>query len=734
MVPRGAGMTDLYRVLATVTSPVGIRAEATVRTPGPVTAVVSVDETLSEALLPRTSRRQLVALRVRIDGTTLDPRWITGGMTVHQRLEGLATFSFETAIEIDDERWPLGDPWALRAPPPGLGRISLEGLYGTATGLHVYPLLTDGLVDEVTLEQRDGVDVLTFRGLGPGARSQRRRVSLHLPPDHRTPRGTVVRRLAEMAGVPSISLPPGRAMKKELALDRAPWLEPARQLLEVDGWHLTWDEDGILTVAPRVPPLRGEATATLTARDLVRAGHRVRFRSDVPTQIRLTTEEELLDTDEDCGRVTRRTTTELLEVTLPRRARWRINGNGPWTLDPVVPPSGESQRLTVVQRVVTEIEELCGALVGSVVRTWELKNPEVWRYRIEDDPGGGIRIAEQNRGAYVYEESPDANAEGSEAAFLWAVARLVLTREEFTQREFNIQGLLQKVTVSTKGWYLRRWALKERPADFTDWEGTSLLQPTYTLGNGEGVGPSKIQERYSPGNVGSAVEQDGFDFGQFLTRETTTYQLDGPFVVAETITKEAAHIPPGSTHLFQGDQTARTDRQRFGPIEEETRTYSPTGEDQSLRTTARRDLVSGAAGELLDVQVEDLDSYLPEAERLVDGSDPHFPLLSEARLLESTCRHSALEAHHPEYSVDQRAEWAEDQAELDSVCLRRLLEGALIDAELRLPACFGLRKGTIVHGLLPKIGLRHNVLVTEVITERRGANITTTLKGKVRAL
>jgi len=739
-------MTDTTFFTATVVGPTGIAAQAEAHIPGDGTepgaflATANIDQELTQALLPRGDRVQFLGLRILIDGKTLDPRWLLEDIEVQQRTEGFAAFTFAVAIERpgDDgkgERWPLGSPWALRAPPPGLVSITIQGFYGTTSGLKIYPLVTNGLANEAELDTLDGVDVLLIRGLGPGARHQRRLVSLQLPADHRTPRGTVARRLAQLAGVSNISIPAGQAMKKELTLDRAPWLDTARQLLELEGRHLTWSEDGTLTTVPRLPPLSGGHQGVLTARDILRPGFRIRWQSDVPTRIRLTSEEEVLDTEDGCGSLTRITTTEVFEDGLPNRARWRINaglgGGGPWTLDAVNPPPGEVPALHLVQRVVTTTEEQCGTVVSITVRTYEPKNPEVWRYR----RGTAGEIIFQNRGAYLYEESPDLSAEGSEATFQWVVPRFVLVSEEFTIREFE-DNLLRREVISTKGWYLQRWALKQKPSGggFVSWEEEPFIIPAFTLGNGESVGPAALGERYSPGNVGSAVEQSSIGFGQYIERSTLEYEIEGLYVVAETTTTEAPHVPPGTSHLYQGDEAGGSAFQEFGPVERVTITYSALGEASSLQTTTTVDLLANGTGRVSSRESEEFGSYLPEAERLVDGTDPNFPRLGEARPLEASCKADLLEATHPRFEVDGRSDWAETVAELESLCLQRLREGALIEAELVLPACFGIRKGAVLHGVLPRIDLQHNMLVREVITRGGSDGITTALKGVIRAL
>ena len=605
----------------------------------------------------------------------------------------------------------------------------------------VFPPVSGGLVDQAELGQLGGVDVLTLRGIGPGARFERRRVSLAFPPGHGTPRGVVIRRLAQAAGVEGVAVGDGRRMRKELLIESGPWLPIARELAELEGWHLAWSEDGTLRTYPRIPPAAvdpSSADLVLMARDLLLGTFRAAFRSDVPTRLTLSTTEALWD-GEPCGRSTRRTVSEVVQITLPQRARWRIvgPGGGPWTLDPVVPPSGEGPTPRVVQRVVTETETVCDTVVSTKVKTFALFNPQVWRYAIRQvsPPGGETEVISQNVGAYVLDEGAQVDATGRESAHRWPAARLVLVSEEFTRHEWDEEGYKLRTVVSQKGWSLQRFALQQRSVGFTTWDDEPLIfTTTYTRGDGESVGGSPREEGYSQGAVGSDLELPGGGFGQFLARTTTDTAREGGFVVASTESVEGAHLPAGIEYRYASGEESSADREQFGRVSAEVTVFAPTGESAARKTVSSFDYTS-AAGQLVETRSEDLGSYLPAAERRIDGTDPETPPRGSSRLVEEHCIAEALESTHPRSDVERRVEWAENSADLESLCVQALAEGSAIEAEMQLPACWALRKGMVIAGFLPRVDLQHVLLVREVSHDLRpGGPWVTTLRGSIRAL
>ena len=742
---------DLVAVIASATVPQGTAATRALVTlpgdgtePGAVLATATIDGTVGDSLLPRDGRHQRLAVRIRIDGETLAPHHLVGSLRVTQRIDGLATFDLAVAVGAPGslDRWPLGSPWSLRAPPPGLGVVSVDGLVVTASGVHAFPLVTNGLVDQAELGQSGGVDVLTLRGIGPGARHERRGVSLAFLPGHRTPRGTVIRRLANAAGVESVAIGDGRPMRKEILIEAGPWLPTARDLAEVEGWHLAWSEDGTLRTYPRVPPAvfdPAEADVVLTARDLLAGSFRATFRADVPTRLTLSTVEALWD-GEPCGRSTRRTVSEVVQVTLPQRAKWKIvgPGGGPWTLDPVVPPSGEEPAPRVVQRVVTVSETVCDTVVSTRVATYALFNPQVWRYAIRQvaPPGGETEVVDQHVGAYLLDEAPQEDALGSESAHRWAAARLVLVSEEFTRPEWDDEGFKLRTVVSRKGWSLQRFALQQRSVGFTSWEDEPLIHPTtYTRGDGESVGGSRREETYSQGVAGSDFETPGGGFGQFVGRTTNEVAREGDFVVANTETVEGAFLPAGLDYRYHDGSTSSADREHFGRVSAKVETFAPTGESAARKTISTFDYTRTSAGDLVETRSEDLDGYLPAAERRVDGNDPATPPRGASRLIEESCVAEALEATHARNDAERRVEWAEDAADLESLCVQALAEGSAIEAEMQLPACWALRKGMTAVGVLPQVDLAHVLLVREVSHDlRQGGPWITTVRGWIRAL
>ena len=790
---------DLVALVATASIPQGTAATlATVSIPGDggepgvTIADVSIDATVGEALLPRDGRHQRLAVRILIDGVTLPAHHLVGSIRTTQRIDGLATFDFAVAIGAPGsvERWPLGSPWALRAPPPGLGKITLEGLVVSGSGVHVFPLVSDGLVDQAELGQLGGVDVLTLRGIGPGARFERRRVSLAFPPGHGTPRGVVIRRLAQAAGADSVAVEDGtttsvavedasaktvphrdafgaelsqsvatrdafgegaetriaigggRPMRKELLIESGPWLPIARELAELEGWHLAWSEAGTLRSYPRIPPAAVDpsgADLVLTARDLLIGTFRASFRSDVPTRLTLSTTEALWD-GEPCGRSTRRTVSEVVQVTLPQRARWRIvgPGGGPWVLDPVVPPSGEGPTPRVVQRVVTVTETVCDTVISTKVDTFALFNPQVWRYAIRQmaPPGGETEVVSQNIGAYVLDEGAQVDGMGRESAHRWPAARLVLVSEEFTRHEWDAEDYKLRTVVSQKGWSLQRFAIQQRSIGFTTWDDEPLIfTTTYTRGDGESVGGSPREEGYSQGAVASDLELPGGGFGQFVARTTTDTAREGGFVVATTETVEAAHLSAGIEYRYASGEESSADREQFDRVSAEVTVFAPTGESAARKTVSTFDYTSGAAGQLVETRSEDLGSYLPAAERRIDGTDPATPPRGSSRLVEEHCIAEALESTHPRSDVERRVEWAENSADLESLCVQALAEGSAIEAEMQLPACWALRKGMVIAAFLPQVDLQHVLLVREVSHDLRpGGPWVTTIQGSIRAL
>ncbi len=401
----------------------------------------------------------------------------------------------------------------------------------------------------------------------------------------------------------------------------------------------------------------------------------------------------------------------------------------------MVPPSGEAPQPRVVQRVVTTTETVCDTVLATKVDTYAVMNPEVWRYAIREvaPPGGETQVVEQNRFTHLLDDAPQEDALGSESAHKWELGRLLLVSEEFTRHEYDGEGYKLRTVVSRKGWSVQRWATKQRPATgFVDWESVPLIFPTtYVLGSGDSVGNSPVEEQYSQGYIGSDLEIPGLGFGQFVARTTTKPGREGAFIVSERVTVEGPHLPPGDRYLYASGETSRADREQFAVTGSEVTVYSPTGESAARKTTS----TFTATGELETSESEDLDSYLPAAERLVDGSDPATPPRGDTRTIEDSCVASALEATHPRYDVERSVPLAEDAADLESLCLQTLAEASLISAELQLPACFGLRKGTTVLGILPRVDLRHLMLVTEVAhTAEVGGPVITTVRGVIRAL
>lgn len=689
---------------------------------------------IADAMLPRVSRHQVFGVRIEIDGERIDPRMLVGEIRVRQPIRGHATAEFSVAVRStfgQPFEWPIGNPWIMRAPAPGKASISITGFYLAGARVVEFSLITNGYVDISEIEDDDGA-VMSVKALGPGARHEDKSVTLYYPPAHQTPRLQVVADLARAAGVPSVLVGGGRPMAKAVEIDGTGWRGVAEELAELEGKHLTFDEAGAFVALSRLPGLLAPSSLVLDVRDILKGSGRVRWSSDVPTQITLTGEQEL--SDPECGSVTTIKETEVYTLVRPQRAHWRIERP---TADYALVPLGpfdDPEELRLTARYLLETEKRCGVEVGRKLTTWSEKNPLVWRYQLADDgePLPGVpRISAQNIGAYVLEEGADPSAEGSEHAYLWPVARLVKTAEEWVIPGWNEDGWKIAEDTRSKGWSIQEVALKgDGLPPTTSWEAEGLRVPTYVLGDGRGVG-QQAQETYSQGLQDVPEITETGIFGELVARALVEWQVDSAgYITQKLTTRSGARLEQGNRFRFFGDRSSAFVDERFGPISGERVIYSAEG-DAVLSITSKLDLVDGTEAEVTPVREA---GYLPVADRLPGYDDS--PVRGDVRLIESKCRSAVLEAHREPKVIEDRVEYAETKAELDSLCLQRLREGALIEAEIQLPVHFGIRKGTELRNVLPVVGLAHSMLISEVdhrLTPEESRGITL-IRGQIRAI
>src|SRR5690606_24860792 len=101
-----------------------------------------MDATIAVAARPPSAMQtQVCGFRVYLDGVAVPMSKFTGGINVSIPADGsLASWSLSCAA--DDS--PFGHPLSYVGPPPGKRSVTIKGVYQTSTGVHEFPLVTNG--------------------------------------------------------------------------------------------------------------------------------------------------------------------------------------------------------------------------------------------------------------------------------------------------------------------------------------------------------------------------------------------------------------------------------------------------------------------------------------------------------------------------------------------------------------------------------------------------------------
>lgn len=712
---------------------------------------VAIPAEIGESLVPRAGRTQVVGMRWTVGGIVVPASRFTGPREVRHRTDGTASWSCQVPVSSefgDVWRWPLGNPLAIGAPAPGGQDVDVDGLYVTSAGVIVaYPLLRGGRAtsNRVVLDA-DGRRMLQVEGQGASVLWRERTVDLDLPAGHNLLRSEVRRRLAAAAGAPTPTSAPSRRMRKAVSLSAARWWPVAQELAELDGVVLTEDEGGGLREVPVVDDFSRPTEVTLGTRDVLIGGASANFGQAELTKITLTTEEQL--PADDCGLVPIERTTEIFEPkSTIRQAHWQINADG--TLTALNPPTLSTTELVLTRRVTIRRTEFCGEEVARRTIVEALKSRRTWRREIDST---GAIIA-HNSGAFVYEAGADSGGAGTEEAFQQRKERLMVVSDEFHRKVFDdvTRAKTQEVT-ELQAWVFPETHLKEKVnATFTGWEDEPFVARKLR-GNGAGVGGEVGSRETEFFTSTAATNQFGPLAGPagasvaFARRETLDIETDeaGEFTVRERRTREDLRLlETGDRYFFLGARTSQNPTARSGVVETIDQSYLPQG-DTSVEVRVKRDetVIDGE-----EVEVVERDGFLPEVEKLPqlepdstlfdndedrDAAESAAP--AQRALRSAQCEIPSLADHHPEREAEQSVTYAEDDADLESLCLQRLLDGIPTDVEVTVPALFGVRKGQVVRVRVPSLDLNHRVLIREHAHRDDGAAspILTTVRGRVR--
>lgn len=371
------------------------------------------DATAGTMAQPRTVDPQVVAFGIKVGGSPVDTRILTGPISVTRSYDTrLQTWSW--TAKLLTPTGAFGSPFACVGPPIGKREVDIYGIYRTSTGLHWVPLISDGIVakSKRMASTSSGYDEY-FEGVCRGGRFDRSKVDLTFPIGHGLGRGTVARRCAEAAGETRFHVEPGERMLKEFRLADEVWTEPCEDLAEAENRRLLWDKHGYLW-NPRVGRIRSDEPVRFTfePRDILAISTvEVEHNEDVITEVLGYGQEQL--PDEGCGDVTTEQVIEERGIYAPERPTYIQLTNATFSSNGATPDGSER----VTRKTIIRETRRCGTLILRVTDVWEWYNPECARYFYD-----AVSASWKPLNCYVYENSLTSTS----PAYAWDEERFVL--------------------------------------------------------------------------------------------------------------------------------------------------------------------------------------------------------------------------------------------------------------------------------------------------------------------
>lgn len=403
-------MSDLHLTLAPISSAAELRATvlAGEDSPHELPLTVETDGTVDDAAQPRSLAVATVGFELYIDGQTVPLAAGSGSWSI--------TRSIDQRLQTWQIEFPLPSPFKDGACKR---RVSLSGVYRTATGEHRVPLIRDGLVDvTVCTVNGSGGARESVSGVDCGGRYDRKRVTLVLLPGHNLPRSRVIAELAAEAGVPDVRLAGGAGGRKEVQIVDGDWLSVASEIATVEGRALLWDRDGVLVWCSTSRPDGEPVRWSFDERDFdAAAGVVIERVNDVLTDVTLTTWEQLPASD--CAPEQSSLETTVTGLRNPETQAFRQVASlvtpTTWSFTPVVPPAPDDvpRTLSIVR---TERIKRCGVVLWERVREWGWRNWMLPRLRWGMTDGSGPSYGAQPVGCYVNDNDTglDGGSEGYE--------------------------------------------------------------------------------------------------------------------------------------------------------------------------------------------------------------------------------------------------------------------------------------------------------------------------------
>lgn len=677
---------------------------------------VTIDPAPLLAALPArsTGRRQIVGFILRIDGVEVPrSRW-AGDCDVTLALAPLQRWTLSGPLP-----GPFGSARTYLGAAPGGRRIDISGLYVTPSGPFEIPLVTNGIVDSETREQRpDGTLVVTITGADASARYDHRLVDYTEAPGQGLARAAVVREILRLAGAASADIRLIGTVNHEVQIVKQEPFSAAQPIAEVEGHGLGSDRYGNLRSAVAGYDPGRRVALVLSDRDILRGASRGEVPGDLYTRLVLTGSQTVLSAGQ-------RTTTQVdlgYSLYAPKQAAFVQNSDGSLSS---LSPAAIVPGLILTSMVKTVSGYAGDTLLWQEVTTWAYWNQEVARYVLHAD--GTVEWLSGGLYGNIYLYAGAAANDNSPAYHLAREQFLIVGRQR-TVYTYDARHYLVRTETQKDMPFLRLAAVQQRSSVSTSWESAGFILGRLLTGNRAGVDNGGA----TPGLEALPDQTSGGVFGVLVPREISTVEetvTDDGYVTRRVTTTTAYAAPDGALYRYADGK----DRSTLDEILTETVraeiSYSSSGADAGhLETT-----LTYQNGALVSQDGPNLrDGFLPAATKDL-SADPAARQKGQPFELEEI--DYVREGIRPRCESVVSNPWIETPEEAQAFLRRMLREDAGIAVTVQTPVNFLVDPDWLVRLDLKTFDLLgdgtpqpidlHNLIVNHVSPGPDGPHLTT---------
>jgi hypothetical protein len=653
-----------------------------------------VDTSIVGSVLPRADGRQQIIGRpmIYVNDVEIPSQKLMGEFQLTERIDGARSFSFQMPARADIETDtagaqstaytnPFGENWLgdWLGAPPGKQEIDIYWVVPAGTTYFKIPVVTEGIVENASLQHADTGDFWQINGVGKEQRLDRQKTSMKLPPGHGLSLGEMIKRIVgSLEGIEEAEVPvfvprddcpiaPHR-YKEVILKDDEGW-RVANQILSLFNYRLRVTREGDLTIQYMG---RGQTEAQfkgafedafdwkLTASDLL-ADPGIAFEpaNDGPTAVRISGSEQTVQDDENSG-ITYEYTTILTEGDYARaRPPQKIqNVAGDLTTTGFTESSifQPISKTTIVRRLVF------GALTSEELFVEGWYNPEVKAGTLQNDGTTdwitGVYIRDGRGVQFSEEQWMDLH---EERTVYWFPPR---TNDDGE----IIKPLVQVWSGAWEPYNPRAAVANILSAGTLDW-----INSTRQTWQGEGIiFDSEIS--------GTRLKSD--------TRNI--WSNNGGFIDSEITYKNRVFAAPGNSKYYATGKTSNDGNEIEQSYEDVTIQYQGGESSSHTKITTvrayhgdgRSVTVTTETGEGYKPAVPLLDISIPDEELYPDGK---VAARGQAQEFEVVFRSEALEEHRQAYEEQYSSPYLEDENE--ALCWGRhiVAEGSAVPITFEMP-------------------------------------------------